>query len=74
MRVLVELNRLTERRVLFGVLEERHLLPIAVLLAHRLDDGAGVDALMDMERDSLDVKRGVFCFSCPVEVRLLTLL
>ena len=66
MRVLVELDRLAQGWVFLQQVEEGRLFIIAaVALADGLDDGAGINVLMDTERDGGDVKGGMLCFTSP---------
>ena len=69
MRVLVELDRPAERRVLLLGLEQR-LLARAVALADRLDDGAGVDPLVDVEGDGRNRKRSPLGLARPGQLRV----
>ncbi len=67
--VLVELDRLAKGRVLLLGLEQR-LLFRAVALADRLDDGAGVDPLVDVEGDGRNRKRSSLGFARPGQLRV----
>lgn len=60
-------NCFSKGRVLPGVFKKRHLLLRAVALSDSFDNGARVDALVDVEGDCWDFKKGVFGFSCPDE-------
>jgi len=68
--VLVELDGLAKRRVLFRSLEQRELRMVPVALLHRVDDGARVDALVNMQRDGRDIERGMFGLRCPDKLRV----
>ena len=66
--VLVELDGFAQGRIfLLGL--KQGLLPrrVAVALAHRLDDGAGIDSLVDMQGDGGDGERGPLRFARPVQ-------
>ena len=67
--VLVELDRPPEGRVLLLGLEQR-LLARAVALADRLDDGAGIDPLVDMERDGRNRERSPLGLARPGQLRV----
>ena len=68
-RVLVELDRPAKGRVLLLGLEQR-LLARAVALAYRLDDGAGVDPLVDVERNGRNRKRSPLGLARPGQLRV----
>jgi hypothetical protein len=70
--VLVEVDRLPERRVLAGRLEERALGRArgAVLAACGLDDRLRVDPLVDVERDRRHLERRVLGLAGPGRRRI----
>ena len=68
-RVPVELDCPPQGRVLLLGLEQR-LLARAVALAYRLDDGAGVDPLVDVEGDGRNRKRSPLGLARPGQLRV----
>jgi hypothetical protein len=68
--VAVEIDGFTEGRIFFAGFEEIALdgAAVAIAAADRFDDGARVDALMDVERDGRDFERGVLFLSGPDEL------
>lgn len=67
--MFVELDSFSQRRVLLCELKKRLLAPHTVFaLSHGFDDGARVDALMDMERNCGDIEGCVFGFPCPLKL------
>ena len=68
--VLVELDGVADGRILLRQLEEAglHGGAVAVALACGLDDGAGVDALVDMEGYGGHLEGGVFCLASPLQL------
>ena len=72
MAVLVELDGIADRRVLLRYLKQAalHGSAIAVALAGGLDDGAGIDALVDMERHRRHLEGGVLRLASPLQLRI----
>ena len=71
MAMLVRLDGATQGRVFLREVEQTALLcGSAILLADSLDDGAGVNALADVERHSRHVKRGMLRLAGPLQLRV----
>ena len=71
MLVAVEFDGLTNGWVLVRQGEQGKLLRLqAVVPAHRLDDGARVDALVDVQRDGRDLEGRVLGLAGPLELRV----
>jgi hypothetical protein len=70
--VLVEVERLAERRVLLRPSKERHLLyaGISIAFAHRVEDGLRVDPLVDVQRDGRHLEAGVLGLAGPDQLRV----
>ena len=66
--VLVELDGFAQGRIfLFGLKQGLLPLRVSVALAHRLDDGAGIDSLVDMQGDGRDGERCPLRLARPVQ-------
>ena len=72
MAVMVELDGAADRRVLLRQLEQAalHGSAVAVTLARGLDDGAGVYALMHMQRHRGHLEGGVLGLPRPLQLRV----
>ena len=68
--VPVELDGLAQRRVLFGLLEQRPLARVGVGLAYRLDDAARVDPLVYVQRDGGNLEIVALGLLGPAQLRL----
>src|SRR5882724_10716459 len=78
MRVAVEINGFAERRIFFPSLEEvalRGSKRDTIPLSHGFDDGARVNALVDVEGNGRDLERRMLFLSGPhqlwVEMRIV---
>ena len=71
MGMLVEFDGLAQGRVLPLALEKLPLtIHLAVAFADRLDDGAGVDPLVDVQGDGGDPERGSLRLARPAQMRV----
>jgi hypothetical protein len=70
--VLVELNGLAQGWIFLGLVEQPALLcaAVAIVLADGLDDGARVNALVDVQRDGRYLKGGVLRLARPLQLRV----
>ena len=69
----VEIDGFAERRIFFAGFEEVALHGLerhAIAFANGFNDGARVDAFVDVERNGWDFEGGVFGFASPDESRI----